>query len=470
MGARDIRGRVRGSTAVRRPWGRGGASALMLIAACLPASIAAQQAPVVRVMESDRVLARDAALALVEPRPAAHPSDPGRMVVGTIAVSPESDGAWHCAVYSTVDGGAQWVGQALPTGRCIDPWPLVHPDGSASLWVIELRDDAEGPDIFRAVRFDAPAVGAAWREIPDTSLSRRHDHLLAVPGREPNSLVLASRHMHLDEAGFERHRVWVGTGKLDSPLSDTFLTPSQLGLNATGIAVLPTGRIVVGFWDFQRNVEGFGREGMLWSARGWVVVSDDGGRTFSAPDVAADACASGLEGAFPGYPFLSGDATPASAYAGNVYHACVRPGLDGISFSRSSNEGETWSDPMRLAPPSSTVSVSNARTPMLAVAPDGSIGVAWYERGADPEGACQQVWFAGSSDGGASFSEAVRVSTEASCPDRPENGRAGRSWSAGGDYSSMVADADGRFQLVWADSRDGRFHLRRALIACCNAP
>jgi len=111
---------------------------------------------------------------------------------------------------------------------------------------------------------------------------------------------------------------------------------------------------------------------------------------------------------------------------------------------------------------------SNARTPMLAVAPDGAIGVAWYERGADPEGLCQEVWFTGSNDGGETFSEAVRVSTEASCPGRPENGRAGRSWSAGGDYSSMVTDSEGRFHLVWADSRDGPFHLRRALIECCS--
>lgn len=48
------------------------------------------------------------------------------------------------------------------------------------------------------------------------------------------------------------------------------------------------------------------------------------------------------------------------------------------------------------------------------------------------------------------------------CPNAPGNGRAGRSWPMGGDYSSLAAGPDGSFHLVWADSRTGHFQLRHA--------
>ncbi|MDX1572274.1 MAG: hypothetical protein R3200_17465, partial [Xanthomonadales bacterium] len=61
--------------------------------------------------------------------------------------------------------------------------------------------------------------------------------------------------------------------------------------------------------------------------------------------------------------------------------------------------------------------------------------------------------------------ESIRVTTETSCPNAPGNGRAGaQSWNSGGDYSSLAALPDGRFAVVWADSRSGRFQLRTATI------
>lgn len=99
---------------------------------------------------------------------------------------------------------------------------------------------------------------------------------------------------------------------------------------------------------------------------------------------------------------------------------------------------------------------------MLAVNRDGVVAVAWYDRRLDPEEVCQDVYLSVSEDGGATFRAPLRVTTETSCPDVPGNEGVSGSWPMGGDYSSLAAGPDGSFHLVWADSRDGRFGLRRA--------
>ena len=107
---------------------------------------------------------------------------------------------------------------------------------------------------------------------------------------------------------------------------------------------------------------------------------------------------------------------------------------------------------------------------MLAVNPDGVVGIAWYDRRINPHAACQHTYFTASLDGGRSVLPPVRLSQAESCLEGPGNAWVANSWPMGGDYGSLVIDGDGRFHIVWADSRSGRSALRRAVVSVPMSP
>jgi hypothetical protein len=123
-----------------------------------------------------------------------------------------------------------------------------------------------------------------------------------------------------------------------------------------------------------------------------------------------------------------------------------------------------WSAPAIINP-----GQGPAQTAAVAVNRDGVVGVSWYDGRGDPRGyrrdsRCQHVYFAASLDGGRTFLPDVRISSAENCSDTPANGEAGRRWKAGGEYHGLAATADGRFHLLWADSRDGIYQLRTASV------
>lgn len=140
-----------------------------------------------------------------------------------------------------------------------------------------------------------------------------------------------------------------------------------------------------------------------------------------------------------------------------------RDGYDGIQLVRSEDGGVLWSEPQRVDP-CRTDGGAYTRTPSIAVSPSGVVSLSWYDRADDPERKCQKILFTASIDGGETFMDPVKVPTAASCPDTERNGFAARRWSAGGDSSGLTSAADGRFHVVWADSRSGVYGLRTAVV------
>jgi hypothetical protein len=155
-------------------------------------------------------------------------------------------------------------------------------------------------------------------------------------------------------------------------------------------------------------------------------------------------------------------------------------------------------------------------TPTVAIAPDGTLGVSWYDRRNDPTRRCWELFFAVSTDAGASFGPNVPISSAPSCPppgqapvivvhntseprdlNRPpdsliermtllerlgvlsqdalraarnetnarlENGRLRVSFDPSrniwpGHYSGLAADANGVFHALWLDRRNGAQEL-----------
>ncbi len=402
-------------------------------------------------------------LPLTEPFVAVNPEEPLHLVAGAIVAPTGQSKPWRCAAFVSRDGGGAWSRHDFDMEGCIDPWVLFTHGGDVLFTGIEIRQDGEDEQRFRLVLFRSVDGGLEWPTGP-MSLGRAHDHQMLITAATPGTIYLTSRRTRRTPEGQPRHTVYVARSRDDGKTFHDLaeVRPSNVALNPTGIVQLSHGALIVSYFDFQRNVDGFNNQGILARARAWLVRSNDGGETFSESLLITDGCASGVEGGFPGYPFLAADTTP-GPFQDRLYHVCIAPGFRGVALAHSSDAGETWSDVVRVDVPPKD-GLAHARTPMVAVNREGVVGAAWYDRRHDPARECQDFYFTASSDGGETFVEPRRISTETSCPNSPGNGRAGRSWAAGGDYSSITAGPDGLFHLLWADSRSGIFRLRHASV------
>jgi hypothetical protein len=134
-------------------------------------------------------------------------------------------------------------------------------------------------------------------------------------------------------------------------------------------------------------------------------------------------------------------------------------GTDGadIFFTRSTDGGATWSTPLQLNDDATT---NDQWFPWIAVQPDGTIGVMWYDRRLDPANLDIDVFMTTSTDGGVSFAANTRV-TDVSFPVPRVNPNFDPLIANCymGDYNWIEADA-GRFLLAWGDNRD-EFSMRR---------
>jgi hypothetical protein len=211
--------------------------------------------------------------------------------------------------------------------------------------------------------------------------------------------------------------------------------------------VLSDGTVVVPF-------NAFGDPCCQKNTLAWTATSTDGGRSFSAPMFVTNAC---------GRDFSElGIDAPGRTSRDRLYWSCSDGGRVYVLYS--ADQGHSWS--------STTVvdrGIKPVWHPVIAVNREGIVGVSWYDTVEDPRAdrdglRCQQVFFGASLDGGRTFLPPTKVSSHENCSITARNGEAGFRWNAGGDYHGMAAAADGRFHLLWADSREGIYQLRTATV------
>jgi hypothetical protein len=179
----------------------------------------------------------------------------------------------------------------------------------------------------------------------------------------------------------------------------TVSEPNRLAVQPT-LLVGPNGQVVVGALDlvddrFTYQTSHEGRPGPP-PAGTWRLVlwrSGDGGATFGPASTVAD-------GIVPPQRVRI-DLAPAPAFTldptrGRAY-AAWETGRD-VMLSRSDDGGATWSPPRRVGP-----AAGGQFLPGVAVAPDGRVDVAFYDRSRDPDDVLAEVVLASSSDGGKSF-------------------------------------------------------------------
>jgi len=407
---------------------------------------------------------------LVEPHLAVDPADPEGLLVAAIKV--EGPTRWRVNAWRSSDAGVTWTSVPLPgrdTSRLsADPWVGFGPEGRAYVShlarvPIDERRTRVGIQLHRSrdagrtfgesaivpwgdgLSFDHPTFDIDWTTGP----SRGTVHLAASQGAWTRGRMAV-------------YRIGTSRWRVESHAPDTAGGFRYNNFNEVNgdVTVLEDGGIVYPYFEISRIIDN--RDQMLAHRRLWVVMSHDGGQTFSSPFLVA-------EHAMGQFPRLVVD-RGRSSHRGRLY--MVWRGTTGdtaVYLSTSDNHGEWWSAPRRLAV-SARASDSRWRTPSLAVTPDGVVAVSWYELEGDPTRGCYRVRAAVSRDGGLTFGDERIVGRVPSCPQGPRNlvgpdsapFDVARRWPGGGDYGALAAGADGRLHVVWADARDGRFELRHS--------
>ena len=185
-----------------------------------------------------------------------------------------------------------------------------------------------------------------------------------------------------------------------------------------------------------------------------VVKSVDGGATWV--EYQAGAVTGDGQGDAGGAPSLGIDPSGGTLYL--TYMANQQYNDQDIYFQRSTDQAKTWSAPLRVNDDPTGNGVAQV-LPHLAVAPNGRIDIVWLDaRNAYQEPASlmasgeADIYYASSSDGGATFSANRRIS------DRSINMDMGLLNSLGSYawYGPVLADrGNNDVFFAWSDPRDG---------------
>jgi hypothetical protein len=354
----------------------------------------------------------------VEPRVAVDPNDPGH-IVGTFQQDRWSNGGAHGLVTSTsLNGGASWTesfahfsicaGGNVPNGgdfqRASDPWVTFAPNGDAHQIALSFNDT--NPENAILVSKETSG-GTVWSE--PITLQRENTG--------SGSLFLDKESITADP--FDSNFVYAVWDRSTFPsdtvslkgLANTFALRSQTVFARTTnggasweparpiferqggiaftignqIAVVPTGAATPTLVNVMFLFHGSGVQQSCCDVA--VLRSTDRGVSWSAPIKVSDVDTVSVVDPDNGHGVRTGDIIPdiaAGTTAGRVYAVWQDGSFSGpprskehagIAFSQSLDGGQTWSKKIQI----NQVPATQAFTPSIAVAADGTVGVTYYD-------------------------------------------------------------------------------------------
>jgi hypothetical protein len=439
-----------------------------------PGSFAASRfIPEIRVQQSVPISVDELAARHVESWLAVNPRDPQNLIAASMVLGQRIG----IAIYATFDGGNSWVRASRPSESLsanIDPAIAFDADGNAFLVTSDVavwKSIDGGRNWGPAIKvpghgYDRPFIGC------DLSKGRFHGRIyvaakmpITVFGH-PGTSVLAATSS--DGRGFSFHYPHL---ILPDPQRELLNVPA-------GLIVTPEGKLVIVLQTFSlKNIGKVLAEG-IYS----IIVSEDGGQSFSEPVKAAKFHVFGHREEGKSI-FANGGGRIAMDRSSGPRHGwmyltwldAVR-GYYHVMASVSSDGGKTWSRPVRV---DGNVSATDTTNPAIAVNEEGTVGISWNDRRNDRTDRCYQVFFAASVDGGKSFSKNQIISIDFTCPigTPPEPGkplapdpnldpiRSEYRFKNGGDTQGIVGLPDGEFHLAWINGSSGELQLWSTVVS-----
>lgn len=342
-----------------------------------------------------------------------------------------TDGGLAMGAARSTDGGENW-GYELLGGFEVMSDPAIAA-GGAGRWYYSYiaRGGVAGADLDIFVQRSIDD-GESWLPPVAVTADANFDDksYLAAQGDE---VLVAYADFGVSPAKVHAARSIDGGASFDQ---DTVLANASVGGNGACPVIAPDGTFYV-FWrdSFQE---------FLWLSR-----SDDAGVTWTPdePIVAMHPLPASVPAAQGGYRLLN---LPAAAVAPNgdlvvVWNDQLFGDADILAI-RSGDGGVSWSLPVRVNndPPGSLQFF-----PWVAIDGEGYVHVVWYDR--RNHGVDLDLYYAFSTDGGASFRPNQRITAASFVPVLPTEGGAA---AFIGDYNGLAAGPAGVFPF-YQDSRRG---------------
>jgi Neuraminidase (sialidase) len=410
--------------------------------------------PAIQVGKNILIKSNQPSLPITEPFLAINPGNSNHMVAAAIVSDiPNDPGSTrkfmpsYMTIFTTFDGGENWMQHDLRMKMAGDPWLCIRPDGRVLLTLLGMYDSLTGTHM---TYYSSGDGGRTWTtEIK--SLGSGFDHQ-TMDIDNGGRIYLTAVQEKKDTTGKARSYVYLnysddGISFQESP---SLLLPNDLPRFTQMIRILPDGSVLIPYYDMHQGAV------FVEKREARVVKTTDAGKTFSesylitsinSPDLATI----GID--------------TSSLFKNRIYYLNTTGKgtiITGPSIHFSDDMGKTWKG--EIIVDSVRHEKFIRRAPQIAVNKNGIVGICWIDRQEDSERKKSNVWFTISTDGGKTFLPKVKVSEQSADPATTLNGFAEWIWPSGGDYFGLVTKADGSFQLLWSDSRTGVYQLFTACI------
>jgi hypothetical protein len=420
------------------------------------------------VLPSVLISADDPARQHVESWLAMNPRDPLNLIAASMVLGEHE----FVAAYASRDGGKSWVraSHGAAAGKDFDGGdPAVAFDASGNAY---LSTAAPAFGVWKSTD-----GGRTWGE-PAMVPGAGYDRTFVACDRSSRGSfrgrLYAVGKMPITVFGHHGTDVIAFSSSRDGGASFAFprlLLPApdkELLHIVSDLLVTPDGRVILALETFEPPPPG----AQLLAGRINIVTSDDGGQTFSEPRRMAVIHQYGHAREAQSVKGLGGaqlalDTSP-GARRGTLYAVWLDAG-DGsyqVMTAASPDGGATWSQPVRV---NDNEGASNQSNPAIAVDGEGVVGVSWNDRRADPTDLCYQPYFAASVDGGVSFSPNVEVSQDLTCPagSHAEGTPLDSDYRYlnGGDTQGIVGLPQGGFHLAWINAGAAQMQLWSTIVA-----
>ena len=402
------------------------------------------------------------------------PVDPDNLVVASRVDSPE----YGCSLQVSFDGGGRWAQTPIPAPtdrsagtRCYAPDAVFAADGTLFLTYVTLKGRANAPE-------------AAW-----IVRSRDGGETLSNPVRTPLPAHAFQVRLAADPAARNRlYLTWLQAGELGlyqfagtgNPIQairsedggQTWSAPSRVSSPdrerpvAPTPAVGPKGQLYVLYLDLGEDSLDYsgahrGQGGPPYGGKWQLVLSRSTDRGKGWEESVVDPGIVPTERFIvftPPYPSLAVDRDSGRLYAS--FQDGRNGSADVLLWSLGPGD-ENWSKPVQV-----NDTPRGDRTaqylPKLAVAPNGRLDVAYYDRRADRANVLNEVSFQSSYDEGETFGTRLRLS------DRAFSSRIGfgleRDMADLGSRLGLLS-SDSRAYAVWTDTRGGSVKTAKQDIA-----